>query len=272
MQGRDTVGVIGLQGKYFSLKDGSRRKDTKGAIESREEDTEGAAGSRGGDTGGVTGSRAGDMELSSDRKEKTREAPSDPDEETQEAPLDTGETQKAPPNPEKETREGPSNPGVETKYVAGLEERPTDLEGLVVPARRELTISGNLLPSNVKAHVESTGARERERGSAAKFSADERGRRRGECVNVRRQGHNDCSEKGGATGADSIGHVTRALNWQQAMNTLEMEEWRKIRRKKKCKVARPNGNLVVRARVIYNRNRLTMTERSRSTDICRFTT
>ena len=46
---------------------------------------------------------------------------------------------------------------------------------------------------------------------------------------------------------------------------LEMEEWRKIR-KKKCKVARPNDKLVVGARVIYNIKRLNRTERSKSTD------
>ena len=34
---------------------------------------------------------------------------------------------------------------------------------------------------------------------------------------------------------------------------LEMEEWRKVRRKNTWKVARPNDKLVVGARVIYNR-------------------
>ena len=37
------------------------------------------------------------------------------------------------------------------------------------------------------------------------------------------------------------------------MNALEMGEWRKVRRKKKYKVARPNDKLVVAARVIYKR-------------------
>ena len=37
------------------------------------------------------------------------------------------------------------------------------------------------------------------------------------------------------------------------MNVLEMEEWRKIRRKKKCRVAQPNDKLVVGARIIYKR-------------------
>ena len=35
------------------------------------------------------------------------------------------------------------------------------------------------------------------------------------------------------------------------MNALKMEEWRKARRKKKRKVARPNDKLVVGARGIY---------------------
>ena len=46
------------------------------------------------------------------------------------------------------------------------------------------------------------------------------------------------------------------------MNALEMEEWRKVR-KKKGKVARPNDKLMVRARVIYNRKILDRTGRSR---------
>ena len=71
-----------------------------------------------------------------------------------------------PPNPEGETREAPSDSGVETKDVAGLAEGSTNLEGPVVPARRKLTIGGNLPPNHVKAHVESTGARRRDRSSA----------------------------------------------------------------------------------------------------------
>ena len=61
-------------------------------------------------------------------------------------------------------------------------------------------------------------------------------------------------------------YVTGAVSQQQAMNALEMEEWREIR-KKKCKVARPNDKLVVGARVIYKRQILSRTERSRSTDV-----
>ena len=75
-------------------------------------------------------------EMPLDRKEETREAPSDSDEETREAPSD----------PDEETREAPSN-------VAGLAAGSTDLEGLVVPARWKLTISGNLPPNNVIAHA-----------------------------------------------------------------------------------------------------------------------
>ena len=153
-------------------------------------------------------------EAPSDRENKTQRTPSDPEEETPEAPSD----------PEEETLEAPSNVEEETKYVAGLTGGPTDLKGPVVPARRKLTISGNLPPNNVKSHVESAGARRRRRTSIVKFSADERGRRQRECVNVRRRGHDDFSEEGGATGADSEGHVTGAVNRQQVINALEMEE------------------------------------------------
>ena len=121
--------------------------------------------------------------------------------------------------------------------------------GSVAPARWKLAISGNLPPNNVKALVESAGARRRGRSSTAKFSADERGRRRRECVDVRRRGCNDFSEEGGATGADCEGHVTGAINRQQAMNALKVEGKRKVR-KKKCKVARLNDKLVVGVRVI----------------------
>ena len=63
-------------------------------------------------------------------------------------------------------------------------------------------------------------------------------------------GGDDFAGEGGDTGADSEGHVIGAVNRQQAMNALEMEEWRKIGRTKKCKVARPNDKLVARGRVI----------------------
>ena len=72
---------------------------------------------------------------------------------------------------------------------------------------------------------------------------------------MRRRGLGDFAEKGKTTVADSEGHVTGAVNRQQAMNALEMEEWRNVRGKKKCKVARPNDKLVVRARVIYKTKR-----------------
>ena len=54
------------------------------------------------------------------------------------------------------------------------------------------------------------GARRRERSSTAKFSADERGRRQGECIGVQRWGLNDFAEEGGDARADSEGHVTGA--------------------------------------------------------------
>ena len=37
------------------------------------------------------------------------------------------------------------------------------------------------------------------------------------------------------------------------MNALEMEEWRKVGRTKKCKVGRPNNKLVTGAKMIYKR-------------------
>ena len=158
-------------------------------------------------------------ELPSDRKEKTREAlpdpeeeileaPSHPDEETHEEPLDPEETQRSPPNPEGETREAPSNPGVEIIHVAGLAVGSTDLEGPVVLAHRKLTIGGNLPPNKALAHVESTGARRRGRSSAAQFYADERGRRRKECVDVRRRGRDKFADEGEDIVADREGHVT----------------------------------------------------------------
>ena len=100
--------------------------------------------------------------------------------------------------------------------------------------------------------MEPAGARKRGSRSTAKFSADERGRQRGECVDVRWRGHDGFLEKSGATRPDSEGHVTGAGNRQKMMNALEMEEWRKVRRKK-WKEARPNDRLVVRARMIYKR-------------------
>ena len=55
---------------------------------------------------------------------------------------------------------------------------------------------------------------------------------------------------GGATGADSEGHATGAVNRQKAMNAPKMEEWMKVRIKEKCKMARPNSKLAVGTRGI----------------------
>ena len=182
--------------------------------------------------------KEGTQEASSDPADETREAPSDREDEEQETPSYTEEeTLEAPSGPEEETLETPSDPDEKTKYAAGLTEGPTDLEGPVVPASRKRTIGGNLPPNSLKAHVELASARRR-------------GRRK--CVDVRRRGHDVFSEESGATGPDSEGHVTGAVNRQKTMNALEMEEWRKVRRKK-WKVARLNGRLVVRARMIYKR-------------------
>ena len=43
-------------------------------------------------------------------------------------------------------------------------------------------------------------------------------------------------------------------NRQQTMSALKMEEWRKVWRKKKCKVASSNDKLMVGTRMIYKRN------------------
>ena len=209
--------------------------------------------------------KQGIREAPTDPAEDTQEAPPDPAKETRGAPSDREdeaqgtpsypekETLEAPSHPEEETLEAPSDPDEKTICAAELADGPRDLEGPVVPASRKRTIGGNLPPNNLKAHVEPAGARRRGRRSTAKFSADERGRQRGECVDVRRRGHDVFfSEESRATGPDSEGHVTGARNRQKTMNALEMEEWRKVRRKK-WKVARPNDKLVVRARIIYKR-------------------
>ena len=144
--------------------------------------------------------------------EKTREAPSDGKDGAQGTPSDSeDETLEAPSDPLEETLEASSGSEEETKGVVGLAEGPTELEGPAIPARRKLTISGNLPSNNVKVHVELAGVRRRGRSSTTKFSADERGRRRRECVDVRRRGHDNFPEKGGATGADSEGHATGAV-------------------------------------------------------------
>ena len=159
----------------------------------------------------------------------------------------------APSDSKAETLEAPSDSEEETKYVAGLAEGPMHLEGPVVLAPRKFNISVNLPPNNIKAHVESADARMRGRSSTAKFSTDERGRQQIECVDVRPRGHDDFSKLGGATGADVKRHVTGTVNRQKTMNALKMEDRRKVRRKKKCKMARPNDKLVVGARGIYMR-------------------
>ena len=70
---------------------------------------------------------------------------------------------------------------------------------------------------------------------------------------MRRRRVDDFEEEGGDTDADREGHVSEKVNRQQAMNALEIEEWRKVRRKKKCKMARPNGKLMVGVRMIYKK-------------------
>ena len=165
---------------------------------------------RGRDTGGQIGSRGKDT---GSAEEEIQEAASDPKAETREVPLDPEEeTQEVPPNPEEEAREAPSDPEEEIIDEVRLATESTDLERPVVPAPRKLTISGNLPPSNVTAHAESTGARRREKNSAVTFSADGRGRRREDCEDVRWRGRDNFAEEGGDTGADSEGHVTGAVD------------------------------------------------------------
>ena len=90
-----------------------------------------------------------------------------------------------------------------------------------------VTISGNLPPKNVIAHVESTGARRRGNSSATTFFAEVRrrrqGRQRGECVGVPRIGLDE--KEGEDTGADSDGRVVGTVNRQQAIKAPEMQEW-----------------------------------------------
>ena len=108
------------------------------------------------------------------------------------------------------------------------------------------------VPNNVLGHMESTDARRRERSSATKFSADDRGRRRKELVDLHRRGLNDFAE--GDIGADSEGHVTGAVNRQQAMNALEKWRVEKSSEIEEMQGGRPNDKHVVGARVIYKRN------------------
>ena len=195
--------------------------------------------------------KEGTQEASSDPAEETREAPSDREDEAQGTPsYPEEEILEAPSDPEEEILEGPSDPDEKTKYEAGLAEGPTDLEGSAVPASRKRTIGGNLPPNNLKAHVEPAGARRRGRRSTqSSLPTNEEGNE--ESVSMCNGGGTMFFQRiSGATGPDSEGHVTGAANRQKMMNALEMEEWRKVWRKK-WKVARPNDKLVVRARMIY---------------------
>ena len=93
-------------------------------------------------------------EALSDPEGETREATSDPEEETQEVPPDTEEEKReALSDPEEETQKATLDPKEKTRGVVGPAAGLTCLGGPVVPARLELTISGNLLPNNAMAHV-----------------------------------------------------------------------------------------------------------------------
>ena len=70
---------------------------------------------------------------------------------------------------------------------------------------------------------------------------------------MRRQKVDGFVYEAGNTGPDSGGHVIGTENRQQSMDSPEMEEWRKARRKWKCKVARPNDKLVVGNKMPYKK-------------------
>ena len=90
-----------------------------------------------------------------DTEEGTQESPLDSAEETRKTPSDREDkAQRKWSDPEEETVEAPLNSVEKTEYVAGLAEGPTELEGPVVPARRKVTIGGNLPSNNVKVHLE----------------------------------------------------------------------------------------------------------------------
>ena len=70
---------------------------------------------------------------------------------------------------------------------------------------------------------------------------------------MRRRGLDHFAEEGGDNGTANGRYVTGKVNQKQAMNELNMEEWRKVRRKRKRKMARPNVKLVIGVRMIYKR-------------------
>ena len=174
-------------------------------------------------------------------------------EETQGASLDPEETLRAPPDPVEQTQKASSDLEVETKDEAEPVAGAAKLGGPVVPALRKLTISRifhQILSSRtwrrrlVRASME---------GAAPQFFCRRSKKTTGECGGMLRRGLDGVAGEGGDTGADSQGHITGTVNRRQAMNSLEMEEWRKARRKKTCKMVRPNDRLVVGARMLYKR-------------------
>ena len=57
--------------------------------------------------------------------------------------------------------------------------------------------------------------------------------------------------KDGDTEVDCEEHIIGTKNWQQSMDSPEMERWRKARRKRKCKVVRLKDKLVVGTTMLY---------------------
>ena len=187
-----TRGAVGSRGGDTRGAIGSRGRDARGAIGSQGRDAGSAIRFRGGDTGGAVGSRG-----------------------------DTGNAIGF--------RGGDKGRSRADNTVDGF--------GRAGRTRASETHhQRHLPPNNTIAHVESTVARRCGRTSVKEVSADDRrsrrGRRRGECVGMRRRGLDHFSEEGGDNGNDSGGRVTGTKNRQQAMESFEMEEWRKARRKK----------------------------------------
>ena len=131
----------------------------------------------------------------------------------------------------------------------------------------KLIISGKFPLCNAVVHVEpTTGARRCGRSSAAKYSGDDQRRRREDGVGVRRWGFDGVAGEGGDAGDDTEGHVTGTVSRQQAMNSLEMEEWRKARRKWNFMATRPNTSSWLGPRCLM-RGTSNRVARSRCTNI-----
>ena len=70
---------------------------------------------------------------------------------------------------------------------------------------------------------------------------------------MRRRGLDRFTSENGDTGTDTREDVTGTVSRQQAMDLMDIEKWRKARRKTKCKMARPNYKLVVGTKKLYEK-------------------